>query len=183
MKQKTVERMVAGIVILGAQGVARAEVSDRAPAEGREIVSARENVDADATMSVRPGEGAGIFVQYASGGHWSVFTACDTNRSNRPCRFDLIISADPTVSFSGPQGLDLEPVDVLSLGSDGTIRLQTGTAGKLDGVSFDADPGATIRVDALLDGEARPDLVNWIGGGQQQQGTTDNPVDFTPTSR
>jgi hypothetical protein len=183
MKHAGVQRWVAGVVLVGTQGIAWAEVPDRAPPPSIEIASARESVDADAVMSVRPGEGAGIFVQYASGGHWNVFTACDTNRSNQPCRFDILISADSTVAFSDPQGQQLEPVDVLTLGADGSIRLQTGTALKLDGVSFDADPGATIRVDVLLDGEARPDLLNWISGGELRQGATDDPVDFTPTSR
>jgi hypothetical protein len=180
MKHAAVRRMVAGIVIVGTQGIAWADVRADVPAPAFELVSARETVDADAVISVRPGDGDGIFVQYASGGHWSVFTACDTNRSNRPCRYDILISADPPVAFSDPQGLALEPVDVLTLGADGTIRLQTGTAGKLDGVSFDADPGATIRVDVLLDGEARPDLVNWISDGEERQGAAENPVELTP---
>jgi len=182
MKHAGVERWMAGMIILGAQGIARAEAPDRAPAPPVEIVSAGESVDADAVMSVRPGAGAGVFVQYASGGHWTVFTACDTHRSNLPCRFDLLISADADVAFSDPQGHQLEPVDVLTLGADGSLRLQTGTALQLDGVSFDADPGATVRVDVFLGGESRPDLLNWISRGEQRQGTSDSPVDFTPTS-
>lgn len=185
MKHALVQSIVAGIILLGAQAAARADMVTVTPTPGsvRDSAAADERVDADATMSVSPGEGAGVFVQYASGGHWNVFTSCDTNRSDRPCRFDIVIlPVDSSVSISGPQGQQLEPVDVLTLGSDGSIRLQTGTAGRLDGVSFDADPGATMRVDVLLDGEARPDFVNWVSDGEQRQGTAGNPVDFKPSS-
>jgi hypothetical protein len=144
---------------------------------------AQESIDADAVIAVSPGQGAGLFVQYASGGQWDVFTSCDTDITDRPCSFDIIISADPTVVLAGPKPHDFEVVDTLTLESDGSIHVITGTAGKLDGVSFSAEPGASIRVDVLLDGAAQPDYVHWISGGvYQDQGALTNPVDFVPAS-
>ena len=144
---------------------------------------AQESIDTDALIAVTPGKGAGLFVQYAAGGQWDVFTSCDTDITDRPCAFDVIISADPSVALSNPQKHDFEPVDTLTLETDGSMHLVTGTAGKLDGLSFTADPGAAIRVDMLLDGAAQPDYVHWISGGvYQDQGTTTNPADFVPTS-
>ena len=152
----------------------------------------QESLDTDALITVTPGKGAGLFIQYAQNDphapatperRWDIFTSCDTDISDRPCAFDVIISADPTVVLSDPKAHDFEVVDTLTLETDGSIHLVTGTAGKLDGVSFDADPGAVIRIDMLLDGAAQPDYVHWISGGvYQDEGAVTNPVDFVPTS-
>jgi hypothetical protein len=145
---------------------------------------AEMSIDTGATLDVTPGDGAGMFVEYGGGGHWNVFTACDTaiSPSGTACTFDILISADPGVVLSNVLPQDLDPADSLTLQSDGTIHLvaQTSTGG--GGVSFDADPGAVIEIDMLLDGIAQPFYVNWIGDGVAQQGAPTNPVDFAPTS-
>lgn len=142
---------------------------------------AQESVDTGAVILVDPGQGAGLFVEYRGDGEWDVFTSCDTDITDRPCQFDVIISAAPGVSISAPTLHDAEPVDSLELRSDGSFRMATGTATKLGGVNFSTDPGAAIQIDMLLDGEAQPDFVRWISGGLSQEGTTTNPADFIPT--
>jgi hypothetical protein len=140
------------------------------------------SIDTGATLSVTPGQGAGLFVEYLGGGAWDVFTACDTAITNRPCDFDVIITVGQGVGIQDPKLHDAEPVDSLALISSG-FQVKTGTALKLDGVTFSTDPGASIKVDMLLDGEARPPFINWVSGGEHVSGTSDttNPVEFVPT--
>ena len=140
-------------------------------------------IDTGVGMSASPGEGVGVFVQYAGDGHWDVFTTCDTSASGASCNFDIVVSADPGVMISGVQGADLSAGDTLSLNSDGSFRLVTDTDFGTNGVSFDADPGATIEVDVLLDGVSQPSFVDAVSGGVLLQGVPTNPVDFTPATR
>src|SRR4051812_45395863 len=44
-----------------------------------------------ASMATPPGEGVGLFVEYAGDGHWNVFTTCDTAISGTSCNFDVVI--------------------------------------------------------------------------------------------
>lgn len=140
----------------------------------------RESIDTNAHMPVAGGEGAGLWVEYQTGGAWDVYTSCDTHLGNRPCDFDVILSA---ASISGPELHDQEPVDTLELRADGTLRMITGTAAGLDGVRFTTDPGAAIQIDMLLDGQAQPRFINWVSDGAHVTGTdtTTNPLVFVPT--
>ncbi len=139
-------------------------------------------IDTGAAMSASPGEGVGIYVEYAGGGHWNVFTTCDTSISGASCNFDLVVSSDESASLGAVEGSDLGPTDSLTLESDGSIRLVADTDYGMNGFSFDADPGATIELDALLDGEAQPEFIYAISDGALLKGMPSNPVDFTPAS-
>lgn len=140
------------------------------------------SIDPGATMSSRPGEGVGVFVQYDEGGHWSIFTTCDTSITATSCNFDILVSADPRVVLDNVEGTDLESGDSVTLGSDGSINLVTDTAFGTQGLSFDADPGATVELDVLLDGVAQPDYVFVVSDGRLLSGVPSNPVDFSPAA-
>jgi len=174
--------LVAGVATSGCFVVTDGGAAPAPPA----AVPALESVDTDVPdaprLMVTPGAGAGLWVQYRAGGLWDVFTSCDSKMTNRPCNFDVIISADGAGALSDPKPHDFQPVDSLARSSDHSIHLVTGTAGGLDGVTFTSDPGAKLGIDMLLDGQAQPTFVNWISGGLRQPGTTTNPVDFVPTS-
>lgn len=136
-------------------------------------------IDTGAQMSAGPGDGVGLFVQYQGDGRWDLFTTCDTATSGTPCNFDVVVS--PTAgAFSGVLGTDLGPQSSVALQSDGSIRLVTETDMGTDGVSFDADPGATIEVDVLLDGASQPQFIFAVSGGATLDGMPSDPVDFTP---
>ena len=47
-------------------------------------------IDTDGTLETTPGEGIGAFIEYAEGGRWHVFTACDTDLSGLPCYFNVV---------------------------------------------------------------------------------------------
>ena len=139
-------------------------------------------IDPAATMDVSPGDGVGLFVEYAGAGHWNIFSTCDTAVSGTSCNFDLMISADPRVVIANVEGQDLNELDSLTLESDGSIRLVTDTDFGMNGVSFDAEPGATIEIDMLLDGIEQPEFIYAVSDGVLLRGVPSNPVDFTPAS-
>jgi hypothetical protein len=138
------------------------------------------DIDPGATMSADPGSGVGVFVQYDEGGYWTVFTTCDTDVSGSACDFDLLISSDESVSLGNVEGFDLDSGDSITLDTDGSINLVTRTTYAMNGVTFDADPGAIVRVDVLLDGVAQPEFVYVVSDGRLLSGVPTNPVDFAP---
>lgn len=93
----------------------------------------------------------------------------------------MVISPSDGATLSGVQGQSLSSDDTLELRSDGTVRLVTSTSYGTNGISFDADPGATIEIDALIDGAAQPSLVNVVSDGAVLAGVPTNPVDFSPS--
>ncbi|MFL5582108.1 MAG: hypothetical protein ACJ8AO_17215 [Gemmatimonadaceae bacterium] len=145
-------------------------------------VIAEVSIDPGATLEASPGDGVGLFVEYAGGGHWNVFTTCDTAFSGTSCNFDVLVSADPRVQLSHVEGYELNAFDTLSLNGDGSIQLVTDTDFGMNGMSFDADPGATIEVDILLDGEAQPQFIYAVSDGVILKGVPTSPVDFTPAA-
>jgi hypothetical protein len=138
-------------------------------------------VDTGATMATSPGEGVGLFIEYAGDGHWDVYTTCDTDISGAACSFDVIITPDSR-TVSNIEGYDLYASDSVSLLSDGSIQLVADTDYGMNGVSFDADPGATIQVDMLLDGVEQPRFVYAVSDGALVSGVRTNPAAFTPAT-
>ena len=176
--------LVAGIALFGTSGCLVTADPGGVEIDGPVVVDStvgEVDVDADAKMDVEAGQGAGLFVETTSDGHWSIYTSCDTRVSDSSCNFDILISnLDPT-SLDNVTGTGLGSADTLTVREDGTVHLVTNTSVGLDGVEFDADPGARIEVDMLLDGVEQPGLVNWISEGDVIQGAPSNPVDFAPT--
>ncbi|APR79138.1 Hypothetical protein A7982_04485 [Minicystis rosea] len=138
-------------------------------------------IDSGATMTADPGYGVGVFVQYDAGGFWTVYTTCDTEISGSSCNFDILVSADSRVYIDNVQGFDLESGDSIDVGIDGSINLVTDTAYGMNGFTFDADPGAIIELDVLLDGIAQPSFVYAVSDGALLKGVPTNPVDFVPS--
>ena len=159
------------------------------PPEAMATAPAQVSIDTGATVKVSPGQGVGVFVEYASGGQWSITTSCDTLESNYACGFDLFISGvSPSTVLSDVQGTSLSDADQLDVGRDGTVHLTTRTSTNLDGLTFSAPPGAVIRLEMYLDGamvdangvpQAR--FVYWIGDGVLHTGAPTDPIDFSPT--
>jgi hypothetical protein len=179
-------RLVAVAAVLGVASCApRVDVGEASartsPALGRSDVAV-VTIDAGATLSLDPGESAGLFVQYARGGHWNLTTTCDTRTSGQDCAFDVVISPAPGASFSGVEGQGLSRDDTVELRSDGTIRLVTSTSFGTNGITFDSDPGAVVEIDARLDGTDAPDFVNVVSDGAAASGVPGNPIDFSPSA-
>src|SRR5262245_54525286 len=68
-------------------------------------------IDADAVLSAKPGDGVGLFVEYAAGGRWRIWTTCDTTTSGVSCNFEAAVSVDIKSEILSVTGEDLEAGD------------------------------------------------------------------------
>jgi len=142
-------------------------------------------IDTDRQIEVQPGEGAGVFIEYATGGHWLLRTTCDTLKNNTPCAWDVIITPEDGRSISKAVGEDLE-AGTDSVGTypeyPRSYQLVTETNGDVDGIRFDTEPGTAIAVDAFLDGTCALPYFFWVGDGAAHGGSPSNPLVLIPTA-
>ncbi|WP_437969971.1 hypothetical protein WMF04_12015 [Sorangium sp. So ce260] len=139
-------------------------------------------IDTGAVLNSEPGEGVGIFVEYAAGGTWRLWTTCDTNTSKVVCSFDLYASVDTSSELFDIVGTDLEKTDATRLVDEGIAYLHAETGSDVDAMTFTTTEGAIVRLEAYLDGAQEPRYVYWFGDGILHEGAPSNPLDFEPTS-
>ncbi len=139
-------------------------------------------VQTDAKLTVTAGALQGVFVQYAKGGFWNVYTSCDTVADGNSCSFDITLSTSDAKGISATTGTNQGPNDTITTESDGSLHLLFQPTSALDGVTFTTTAGAVLEVDANLNGAPAPKLVNWISSGAVQNGMPSNPCDFTPSA-
>ena len=84
-----------------------------------------------------------------------------------------ILSASPA---------DLEGDDSLSFGSGDQLRLVAETGRDFDGFVVETEPGATLEIDALLDGGCGNRYLFWVGDGALHSGAPSNPMRLTPSA-
>lgn len=136
-------------------------------------------VDTDQTMNAVGGEGVGVFVEYAKGGHWHVWWTCDTNQTQQSCNF--------SVSMTAATG-NISNIDASQLGdglytSPSTSRLDTTSTTTTDvkGVKFDTSAGAVITVEAALGSVEDGSFLFFVEDGKVNGGFTGkltNPLRF-----
>ncbi|WP_438028381.1 hypothetical protein [Sorangium sp. So ce233] len=141
----------------------------------------RVSIDTDALLSSEPGEGVGIFVEYAAGGTWTLWTTCDTNQSQVACSFDLYASVDTSSELFDIEGIDIEKTDATRLVDEGVAYFHAETGSDIDAMAFTTTEGAVVRLEAYLDGAQEPRYVYWFGDGILHEGAPTNPLDFEPT--
>lgn len=139
------------------------------------------SIKTDATVSAEPGEGVGVFVEYAAGGTWRIWTTCDTNYSNVACLFDIFASVDTASELIEVTGADLEGRDEVTTVEEGIVQLAASTSSDIDEMRLVTTPGAILRLEVYLDGASQPRFVYWQGVEVLHQGAPTNPVDFEPT--
>lgn len=149
------------------------------PAPSNEVEEA--TIDADQLLDVSPGEGAGAFFEYESGGTFHVTTSCDLD-SGSECAWDIVVVPLDGAPISTIAPFDLENDDSVSFGYTNQLQLLAYTGRDFDGVSFQTDPGAAIQVDALLDGGAANRYLFWVGDGALHSGAPSNPVNLVPSA-
>ena len=143
------------------------------------------DVDTNRTMIAQPGDGVGVFTEYAAGGHWHVFWTCDTNRTNFDCRFNVGISTDSPITNAS--GVSLDTTDQLALGQMATGKLSADaqTAATIKGLTFDTAPGAAITLDAQVDGQRDGAFLFFVQDGQVNggyAGTLTDPLMLEPSN-
>jgi hypothetical protein len=141
-------------------------------------------VDTNRTMTAQPGDGVGIFTEYATGGHWHVWWTCDTNVTAATCNFDVTVSS-ATGSLDNVTGQLLEAGDRLAQASPAQVEMFTVTSTDMDGVTFDAAPGTVITLDAKMNGQPDSRILFFVQDGAvngNYSGTLTDPLMFEPSS-
>ncbi len=138
------------------------------------------DVDTGGTLVTTPGNGIGVYIQYVSGGHWSVSWTCDTALTSLSCSF--IVDASVSTGTLVETGDTIGPSDSVSQATPRQIEAVTTTTTGVDGVLFDTAPGAAITVTVALNAPVSFFFVqdNLVNGGYQ--GTLTNPLMFQPSS-
>jgi hypothetical protein len=137
-------------------------------------------VDSNASMETDPGYGVGLYVQYAEGGYWTVYTSCDTALGGESCTFDVVLSPEDGLDLYDVSTQDFDAADMVEFYEDGSLHMVVDTTYGLNGVAFRTEPGASIQVDTLLDGYDMTDLVYSVSRGVVREGVDTNPVEFVP---
>jgi hypothetical protein len=158
------------------------------------------DVDPNKTMKASPGNGVGVFVEYATGGHWNVWWTCSTNKTSLPCAFDNVITVS-TGTITNLAGQQLEASDSVMQDSPQKIEAITNTTTGVDGVTFDTPFSAgqtpVITLTVTLNGiESAQSNCEQGGGGScndvffvqdgqldgNYQGMLTDPLMFEPSS-
>src|SRR5688572_22844404 len=107
-------------------------------------------IDTDQTMTADPGQGVGVFVEYAKGGHWHVWWTCDTAKTRQSCDF--------SVSGSIASG-NITNVDARDLAggfhttpTSSRVEAKITTSNQVHGLRFDTNAGAVLTIDASVGG-------------------------------
>jgi hypothetical protein len=138
-------------------------------------------IDADSPLDIEPGAGAGVFVEYESGGLYHVTTSCD-DTGQGACFWDVIVTTLDGAGVSSVSPVDLESDDSLSLAVRSQVRLVAYTDQDFDGFTLQTDPGAAIELDAWLDDVPANRYMFWVGDGALNGGAPSNPVDLVPSA-
>lgn len=140
-------------------------------------------VDTGQQMNNTPGgEGLGVFVTYSAGGHWHVWWTCDTNLSGLSCDFDVKMSG---TSLANATTQAFESADTLDSSTPDQLVARTHTTTGVDGVTFDAVPGADMKVDLTVSGLRDWRFFFFVQNGQVNgnfQGTLTDPLIFEPST-
>jgi len=139
------------------------------------------SIDTDKGITTAAGEGVGVFVEYQAGGHWHVFTSCDTIATGYGCAYDVTAQVSGG-TVSNVRGEDLETNDVAGSACPSTAYLSVGTGSNFDGMLFDAPAGATVRVTAALGGVLYPNVIYWVDADIARSDANSNPLDLTPNA-
>lgn len=140
-------------------------------------------VDTGQQMNDTPGgQGLGVFVTYAAGGHWHVWWTCDTTLSGLPCDFDVTMSG---TSITNAQTQAFESNDSLDASTPNQLVALAHTTTGVDGVTFDAAPGMDMKVDLTVSGLRDWRFFFFVQNGQVNgnfQGELTDPLIFEPSS-
>lgn len=133
-------------------------------------------IDTGRTLHATPGGGAGLFITYATGGHWKLEWTCDTsvNRGST-CPFEI------AVGTNGITGAPVATPSAALVDADSTsLRIKTTTTTTLDSVTFQTEPGAAIALSMRLRGQPYPNLEFFVSNGALSTAPTD-PIELVPT--
>lgn len=140
-------------------------------------------VDTDQTMSAVGGEGVGVFIEYAAGGHWHLWWTCDTAQTRQSCDF----SVSATAASGNIENVDASELVGGAVTSPNASRVEatSNTTTGVDGIRFDTNPGAVITVDAAVGGFKDGAFLFFVQDGKVNggfTGTLTNPLQVRGSS-
>jgi hypothetical protein len=125
-------------------------------------------VDTGKTMVAAGGDGAGVFVEYQTGGHWHISWTCDSLRTGETCSFFHRVDGASS-ELTGLQSLSATQTGPSRIESSSTV------AGAVAEMFFDTAPGAIISLQSELAG------VDTSDGKLFFFGRLTNPLQFQGT--
>jgi hypothetical protein len=107
-------------------------------------------VDTNQVMNADPGQGVGVFTEYASGGKWHIWWTCDTTISGLPC--DVVMSATTTAgTITNVDGAALQG-GTFTTPTPSRVEASITTTTQVNGLTFMTNPGALITLEATIGG-------------------------------
>jgi len=146
-----------------------------------EVVAA--NIDTDAKMTdLTPGKGVGMFVEYTSGGTWTVKFTCDTDLTSFTCPWSINALTLDGSSIGGVDAQLLDSEDAITRPRTDYLMFDGIATNEIDQFSFQATAGSAIGFDVWLQDEPNPNrFVFWVGDGALNKGVTSPSFDLYPT--
>lgn len=138
------------------------------------------SIQPDQVLDAKPGEGVGIFVEYATGGKWHVWTTCDTFVSKQVCSFQIYAGARRAQELLAYATDDVEGFDEVSDLGDGTVQLLVDTDSDTDHLLLELNEGSQLQLEVYLDGQSAESFVYWVSDDVIHAGAPANPVGFVP---
>lgn len=125
-------------------------------------------IDTDQVMTADPGQGVGVFIEYAKGGKWRIWWTCDTQQTNQDCQY--VVSA--TVSSGTIENVDAGQLPGGSTTTPTTSRVEarSTTTNQVHGITFQTNPGAVITVEASVGGIKDGKFLFFVQGGKVNGG-------------
>lgn len=148
------------------------ECIDAGSARSRPLLA---TVDPNVKMTATPGQGAGIFTEYDTGGHWHIWWTCDTAITGDLCAVDVKVSV-ATGAITNASAAHFGAGDTLTTpatseaGVAGAIEARTTTTFTEEGIFFDTDAGATITLAGAIGGVFSGQFLFWVEGGKVNDG-------------
>lgn len=139
-------------------------------------------IDSGKTLDANPGEGVGLFFEYAGGGHWHLHTTCDTSSSGYGCDFSVDATPQAGSSLDAVADEGLSGDDVAET-RGGSLHFAAHTTTGSKGVTFTTAPGALLEVQTYLDGNLEGRYVYWVGSGVLHAGAPTNPLVLQPSAK
>jgi hypothetical protein len=134
-------------------------------------------IDTDQTMSADPGQGVGVFVEYAKGGHWHVWWTCDTAKTRQSCEFSVSASV-ASGNITNVDGRDLAG-GFHTTPTSSRVEAKITTTNQVHGLRFDTNAGAVLTLDASVGGLKDGAFLFFVQNGKVNggwQGKVTNPL-------
>jgi len=136
------------------------------------------SIDADTMLDAPLGEGAGVFVEYYTGGTWVVWTTCDTLVTGNGCAWDISVRSHSYID--GLASVDHEGFDRVDVVDSTAVVFYAETFNHTDAIELNASPDEALELDVYLDGLPANDFLVWFGDGVVHNGAYGAPVVFVP---